>query len=96
MPVTLQKHILMILIVTLIGVTLVFTPQFGLLPSFFFALILCLTTFALGAIAVKVMGETSIEPVSGTSFIVLLMLVLLLLVQVAMLLMHTLCFDYIG
>ena len=70
-------HILMILIVTLIGVTLVFAPQFGLLPSFFFALILCLTTFALGAIAVKVMGETSIEPVSGTSFIVLLMLVLL-------------------
>ena len=35
-----------------------------------------MTTFALGAIAVKVMGETSIEPVSGTSFIVLLMLVL--------------------
>ena len=28
----------------------------------------------LGAIAVRVMGETGIEPVSGTSFIVLLML----------------------
>ena len=42
-----------------------------------FSLVLCLTTFALGAIAVKVMGETSIEPVSGTSFIVLLMLVLI-------------------
>ena len=45
--------------------------------SFIFSLVLCLTTFALGAIAVKVMGETSIEPVSGTSFIVLLMLVLI-------------------
>jgi len=33
-----------------------------------------MTTFLLGAIAVRVMGETGIEPVSGTSFIVLLML----------------------
>mgnify|MGYP001276540264 CR=1 FL=1 len=39
-----------------------------------FALVLLLTTFLLGAIAVRVMGETGIEPVSGTSFIVLLML----------------------
>jgi hypothetical protein len=36
--------------------------------------VLLLTTFLLGAIAVRVMGETGIEPVSGTSFIVLLML----------------------
>ncbi len=39
-----------------------------------FATVLILTTFLLGAIAVRVMGETGIEPVSGTSFIVLLML----------------------
>ena len=39
-----------------------------------FALVLIMTTFLLGAIAVRVMGETGIEPVSGTSFIVLLML----------------------
>ena len=73
-PVT---HIPVMLLVTLVGITLVFATEFGFIPSFIFALVLCLTTFALGAIAVKVMGETSIEPVSGTSFIVLLMLVLL-------------------
>ena len=63
------------LLVSLIGITLTFSTQFGFFPSLIFSLVLCLTTFALGAIAVKVMGETSIEPVSGTSFIVLLMLV---------------------
>lgn len=47
---------------------------FGLLPALIFATVLILTTFLLGAIAVRVMGETGIEPVSGTSFIVLLML----------------------
>ena len=73
-PVT---HIPVMLVVTLVGITLVFATEFGFVPSFVFALVLCLTTFALGAIAVKVMGETSIEPVSGTSFIVLLMLVLI-------------------
>jgi len=73
-PVT---HIPVMLVVTLVGITLVFATEFGFIPSFVFALVLCLTTFALGAIAVKVMGETSIEPVSGTSFIVLLMLVLI-------------------
>ena len=44
------------------------------MASIVFALILLMTTFLLGAIAVRVMGETGIEPVSGTSFIVLLML----------------------
>ena len=44
------------------------------LAALVFALVLILTTFMLGAIAVRVMGETGIEPVSGTSFIVLLML----------------------
>jgi uncharacterized oligopeptide transporter (OPT) family protein len=41
-----------------------------------FAGVLVATTFALGAISVKVMGETGTQPVSGTSFITLLMLVL--------------------
>ena len=71
------SHIPVLLIVSLIGITLTFSTQFGFFASFIFSLVLCLTTFALGAIAVKVMGETSIEPVSGTSFIVLLMLVLI-------------------
>ena len=70
------SHIPVLLIVSLIGITVTFATQFGFIASFIFSLVLCLTTFALGAIAVKVMGETSIEPVSGTSFIVLLMLVL--------------------
>ena len=70
------SHIPVLLLVSLVGITITFATQFGFLASFIFYLFLCLTTFALGAIAVKVMGETSIEPVSGTSFIVLLMLVL--------------------
>ena len=71
------SHIPVMLLVSLIGITLTFSTQFGFFPSLIFSLVLCLTTFALGAIAVKVMGETSIEPVSGTSFIVLLMLVVI-------------------
>ena len=71
------SHIPVLLIVSLIGITLAFSTQFGFFASLIFSLVLCLTTFALGAIAVKVMGETSIEPVSGTSLIVLLMLVLI-------------------
>tara|TARA_Y100000766_G_scaffold219341_1_gene191271 strand:- start:1851 stop:4283 length:2433 start_codon:yes stop_codon:yes gene_type:complete len=47
---------------------------FPVIASVVFALVLIMTTFLLGAIAVRVMGETGIEPVSGTSFIVLLML----------------------
>jgi len=62
--------------VTFLGTIVLFTsagypgPQVTVL-----AFLLVATTFFLGAIAVKVMGETSIEPVSGTSFIVLMMLV---------------------
>ena len=52
---------------------------FPLLPAIIFAIVLLATTFLLGAIAVRVMGETGIEPVSGTSFIVLLMLLLVFL-----------------
>jgi hypothetical protein len=52
---------------------------FPVLPAVLFAIVLLATTFLLGAIAVRVMGETGIEPVSGTSFIVLLMLLLVFL-----------------
>ena len=52
---------------------------FPVLPAILFAIVLLATTFLLGAIAVRVMGETGIEPVSGTSFIVLLMLLLVFL-----------------
>ena len=49
------------------------------MPALIFATVLLATTFLLGAIAVRVMGETGIEPVSKTSFIVLLMLLLAIL-----------------
>ena len=52
---------------------------FPIIPALIFATVLLATTFLLGAIAVRVMGETGIEPVSGTSFIVLLMLLLVFL-----------------
>jgi uncharacterized oligopeptide transporter (OPT) family protein len=45
--------------------------------SLIFTAVLVATTFFLGAIAVKVMGETGTQPVSGTSFIVLIMLILI-------------------
>ena len=49
------------------------------MASALFTLVLLFTTFLLGAIAVRVMGETGIEPVSGTSFIVLIMLMAIFL-----------------
>ena len=49
------------------------------MPSLIFSVVLLSTTFLLGAIAVRVMGETGIEPVSGTSFIVLLILLMIFL-----------------
>jgi uncharacterized oligopeptide transporter (OPT) family protein len=69
------KHIPIFMIVTFFSMILIFTlGGFSILASFIFATVLIMTTFLLGAIAVRVMGETGIEPVSGTSFIVLLML----------------------
>jgi len=71
-----MSHIIVMTVVTLFGVFLVFLVAGYPGPQVFtLALLLVTLTFFLGAIAVKVMGETSIEPVSGTSFIVLLMLV---------------------
>ena len=69
------KHIPIFMGITFLAMILIFTVGgFSVLASLVFATVLILTTFLLGAIAVRVMGETGIEPVSGTSFIVLLML----------------------
>lgn len=74
-PVT---HMLVMIIIVGITIPLVFIAGgFPPVQAAIFGLVLIATTFFLGAIAVKVMGETSIEPVSGTSFIVLLMLVII-------------------
>ena len=69
------KHLPIFMIISFFAIIVIFMlGGFGLLPSLIFTTILMTTTFFLGAIAVRVMGETGIEPVSGTSFIVLLML----------------------
>ena len=69
------KHIPIFMGITFLAMILIFTVGgFSVLASLVFATVLIMTTFLLGAIAVRVMGETGIEPVSGTSFIVLLML----------------------
>ncbi|RZD37235.1 MAG: hypothetical protein CXT71_08390 [Methanobacteriota archaeon] len=68
-------HIPIFMLMTFGTMILVFwLGDFPILASIVFAIVLIMTTFLLGAIAVRVMGETGIEPVSGTSFIVLLML----------------------
>jgi len=69
------KHIPIFMAITFFAMILIFTiGGFSVAAAFVFAVVLISTTFLLGAIAVRVMGETGIEPVSGTSFIVLLML----------------------
>lgn len=61
--------------VVIIGVSIVFiSGGYPIIQSIVFSVLLAVVTFFLGAIAVKVMGETHITPVSGTSFIVFLML----------------------
>jgi uncharacterized oligopeptide transporter (OPT) family protein len=47
---------------------------FPIIPSFVFSALLVMLTFALGAIAVKISGEIGTTPVSGTSFLTLLLL----------------------
>jgi uncharacterized oligopeptide transporter (OPT) family protein len=76
-PVT---HIIPMTVITFVAVFFLFWLGFeGSNPfiSLIFTLVLISTTFFLGAIAVKVMGETGTQPVSGTSFIVLIMLILI-------------------
>ena len=69
------NHIPIFMLLSFFAMILIFwVGGFPILAALVFALVLILTTFLLGAIAVRVMGETGIEPVSGTSFIVLLML----------------------
>jgi len=70
-------HIPIFMIIAFFAMILIFAiGGFPIAAAVIFAVVLILTTFLLGAIAVRVMGETGIEPVSGTSFIVLLMLLL--------------------
>jgi uncharacterized oligopeptide transporter (OPT) family protein len=62
-------------IIASIGISVLFyMGGFPIHGSIAMGVLVAFTTFFFGAIAVKVMGETSVEPVSGTSFIVLLML----------------------
>ena len=69
------SHIPIFMLLTFGAMIVIFMlGEFPIIASIVFSLILLMTTFLLGAIAVRVMGETGIEPVSGTSFIVLLML----------------------
>ena len=68
-------HIPLFMILSFFAMIVIFwMGGFPVQAAIVFALVLIMTTFLLGAIAVRVMGETGIEPVSGTSFIVLLML----------------------
>jgi len=69
-------HIPIMMLATFIGVGTVFAAGgYPIAQSFVFSAMLVVLTFFLGAIAVKVMGETGTTPVSGTSFIILLALV---------------------
>lgn len=70
-------YMLPIVIVT-VGTAFVVLGSFPPLQSFVYSTVLVLAVFFLGAIAVKVMGEVGIEPVSGTSFIALLIVIGLL------------------
>ena len=68
------KHIPIFMILTFFSMIGIFTlGGFSILASLIFATVLILTTFLL-CHSGKSNGETGIEPVSGTSFIVLLML----------------------
>ena len=66
-------HLPVFIVIAFVAMTVIFViGGFPLIPSMLFSLIVGVCMFLLGAIAVRVMGETGIEPVSGTSFIVLL------------------------
>jgi len=72
-----SSHIGLIMGTTGVLVAIVFMiGGFPIVQSIVFAVMLVLLTFLLGAIAVKVMGETGTEPVSATSFLVLLILLI--------------------
>ncbi|MDG6219883.1 MAG: OPT/YSL family transporter, partial [Candidatus Thermoplasmatota archaeon] len=70
-----MSHITLMMILVPLGITFIFIiAGFPPIPSIFFGILLVAATFFLGAIGVKTMGETGSTPVSGTSFIVLIML----------------------
>ncbi len=70
-------HIKPMMIITAVIIGLIFwLGGFPILQSFVFSILLVTITFVLGAIAVKVGGEVGTVPVSGTSFLCLLLLVL--------------------
>jgi uncharacterized oligopeptide transporter (OPT) family protein len=70
-----SSHILIVLATTVVLVSIFFiVGGFNPFSSIVFSILLVTLTFILGAIAVKVMGETGTEPVSATSFLVLLIL----------------------
>ena len=72
------QHIYIVSIVALTAITLLFWG-FGGFPFFaslVFSVFLVFLTFMLGAIAVKIMGEIGTTPVSGTSFLTLIILFL--------------------
>jgi uncharacterized oligopeptide transporter (OPT) family protein len=71
-------HIKPMMVVAAVGIGLIFwSGGFPPLQSFAFSILLVGFTFVLGAIAIKVGGEVGTTPVSGTSFICLLFLVLI-------------------
>ncbi|MCD6461848.1 MAG: OPT/YSL family transporter, partial [Thermoplasmata archaeon] len=70
-----MMHIPVMMLIVIFGITTAFgLGGFPILPSAIFAILLVAVTFFLGAIGVKTMGEVGTTPVSGTSFIVLLLL----------------------
>jgi uncharacterized oligopeptide transporter (OPT) family protein len=72
-----MAHIKPMMIIAAVGIGLIFwSGGFPPLQSFVFSILLVGLTFMLGAIAIKVGGEVGTTPVSGTSFICLLLLVL--------------------
>ncbi len=72
-----MNHIPIMALIVVLSVSTLFTMGgFPFINSFVFAILLVIVMFILGAIGVKVMGETGSTPVSGTSFIVLLLLFL--------------------
>jgi putative OPT family oligopeptide transporter len=65
-------------VVVIFGVVVMFSlvGGFPILESIIIGILLVVVTFILGAIGVKVMGEIGTTPVSGTSFIVLTILII--------------------
>ncbi|MFX0065797.1 MAG: OPT/YSL family transporter [Candidatus Hermodarchaeota archaeon] len=68
-------HIRPMILIVIIGVTLMFTlvGQFPLPESLIIGIILVIATFILGAVGVKVRGETGTAPTSGLSIVVLIL-----------------------